>query len=185
MGIEIEKKYRLDKKLLVDLTAKLIMLGAEFKNEVFEENYLHWGGLLDERAAVLRLRKVGETTLLTYKERINLDSDIKHRIEFETHVSDVEATENIIQRLGFELSVVYEKHRKTFHYLDVEVVLDELPFGYYMEIEGEVEAIEEAEKALEITDLEPESRGYPRLATKFGKSVDGVWEARFEKTTSA
>jgi len=185
MGIEIEKKYRLDKKLIVDLTARLVTMGAEFKNEVFEENYLHRGGVLDERAAVLRLRKVGPETLLTYKERINFDSDIKHRIEFETHVADVEAMEKIIQRLGFTLSIVYEKHRKTFHFLDVEVVLDELPFGYYMEIEGEVDAIEAAEKALEITGLEPEPRGYPRLAAKFGKCIDGVWESRFEKTTTA
>ncbi|MBK9155322.1 MAG: class IV adenylate cyclase [Chloracidobacterium sp.] len=185
MGIEIEKKYRLDKKLLVDLTARLVTMGAEFKSEVFEENYLHRGGVLDERAAVLRLRKVGSDTLLTYKERISYDSDIKHRIEYETHVTDVDAMEKIIQSLGYKLSIVYEKHRKTFHFLDVEVVLDELPFGYYMEIEGEVEEIEAAEKALDITALEPEPRGYPRLAAKYGKCIDGVWEARFEKTTSA
>lgn len=185
MSIEIEKKYRLDKKLLVELTAKLGMLGADFKHEVFEENYLHRGGVLDDRSAILRLRKVGSETVLTYKERLSYESDIKHRTEYETHVSEVDAMEKIIQCLGFKLSIVYEKHRKTFHFLDVEVVLDELPFGYYMEIEGDVHAIEEAERALEIQGLEAEPRGYPRLAAKFGKLVDGVWEARFEKTTAA
>lgn len=185
MGIEIEKKYRLDKKRLVELTAKLGELGAEFKSEVFEENYLHRGGLLDERAAVLRLRKIGDATILTYKERVKTDTDIKHRIEYETEVADVDAMEKIIQSLGYKLSTVYEKHRKTWHFLNVEVVLDELPFGLYMEIEGEVEAIEEAEKVLEVTDLEPEPRGYPRLAVKYGKLVGEVSEARFEKQTAA
>jgi adenylate cyclase, class 2 len=185
MGIEIEKKYRLDKKRLVEVTAKLRELGAEFCSEVFEENYLHRGGVLEERAAVLRLRKIGDRTILTYKERLRTDTDIKHRIEHETDVADVDAMERIIQSLGYKLNVVYEKHRKTWHFLDVEVVLDELPFGLYMEIEGEVEAIEAAERTLEIQDLEPEPRGYPRLAVKYGKLVNDVAEARFEKKTAA
>src|SRR5438128_7714148 len=170
MAIEIEKKYRLDKKRLVQLTAKLGELGAEFSKEVFEENYLHRGGVLDERNAVLRLRKIGDVTLFTYKERVENqpESDFKHKIEFETVVSDVDATERIIEKLGYKLSVVYEKHRKSWHLGDVEVVLDELPFGYYMEIEGSIEDIIEAEKLLGIEDLETEIRGYPRLTVKYG-----------------
>lgn len=184
MAIEIEKKYRLDKKRIVELTAKLGELGAIFSNECFEENYLHRGGVLDERNAVLRLRKIGDVTLLTYKERVEneAESDFKHKIEFETTVADVDATENIIEKLGYRLSVVYEKHRKTWHLGNVEVVLDELPFGLYMEIEGTIEDIIEAEKLLGIEDLEPEARGYPRLTTKFGNQVGNVWESRFEKT---
>ncbi len=185
MAIEIEKKYRLDKKRLVEITTKLGEMGAEFRSEVFEENYLHRGGVIDERGAVLRLRKIGDKTLLTYKERLLNDSDIKHRIEHETTVADVDEMENIIGRLGYKLSVIYEKHRKTWHFRDVEVVLDELPFGLYMEIEGTVEEIGAAEKLLAIEDLEPEPRGYPRLTVKYGKLVGEVSEARFEKTTVA
>ncbi len=51
-------------------------------------------------------------------------------------VADVDATEKIIEKLGYPLAIVYEKHRKAWHFGNVEVVLDELPFGYYMEIEG-------------------------------------------------
>ena len=185
VAIEIEKKYRLDKRRLVGLTAKLSDLGAEFRSEVFEENYLHRGGQLEERSAVLRLRKIGQRTILTYKERFREDTDIKHRIEHETVVEDVAAMENIIQALGYTLSVVYEKHRKTWHFMDVEIVLDELPFGIFMEIEGDVKAIEAAETALDIHDLAPEPRGYPRLAVKHGKLVAGVSESRFDKKTSA
>ncbi len=185
MAIEIEKKYRLDKRSLVELNVRLPELGAEFGGEVFEENYLHRGGSLEERGAVLRLRKIGEKTILTYKERVKNDSDIKHRIEHETLVEDVSAMESIIQALGYTLSVVYEKHRKTWHFRDVEIVLDELPFGIYMEIEGDVDAIEQAERALGIHGLEPEPRGYPRLAVKYGKIIDGVSESRFEKNKPA
>ena len=165
-----------------ELTAKLGELGAEFRGDVFEENYLHRGGVLDGRNAILRLRKTGNTTLLTYKERLRYDDDdIKHKIEHETEVADVDATECIIEKLGYQLSVVYEKHRRTWHFGKVEVVLDELPFGYYMEIEGTIEDINDAEELLGIQDLEPEPRGYPRLTMKYGKTKGGVAVARFEK----
>lgn len=185
MAIEIEKKYRLNKKRWVEIISKLGKLGAEFRSEVFEENYLHRGGVIDERGAVLRLRKIGDTTLLTYKERVQNDSDIKHRIEHETTVADVDETESIIGLLGYKLSVIYEKHRKTWHLGDVEIVLDELPFGLYMEIEGTIDAIGEAEALLNIRDLRPEPRGYPRLTVKYGKLVGDVSEARFKKSTAA
>jgi adenylate cyclase class 2 len=185
MAIEIEKKYVLDKKMIVEYTARLAELGAQFTGEVFEENYLHRGGVLDGRPAVLRLRKTGEKTILTYKERIEAQGDFKHQIEFETGITDVDATENIIQKLGYKLAVIYEKHRKSWHLGDVEVVLDELPFGYYMEIEGEMDEILKAEQLLGADRLKSEPRGYPSLSLKYGKSVKGVIEARFRKITGA
>lgn len=181
MALEIEKKYRIDKKLLVDLTARLAELGATFLSETFEENYLHRGGALDNRNAFLRLRKTDTVNTLTYKEKAAIESDIKHQIEFETVIADVEAMEHIIEKLGYELSIVYEKHRKSWQLGEVEVVLDELPFGYYMEIEGEIDDILKAEKTLGATDLEPEARGYPRLTLKYGKDNAGVIEARFAR----
>lgn len=182
MAIEIEKKYRLqDRKQREKVVAKLKEVGAVYANEVFEENFLHKGGKLKEKSAVLRVRKIADTTILTYKEKVNEDQDIKQRIEYETKVSDVVATEKIIQSLGFSLNVIYEKRRQTWHFGDVEVVLDELPFGLYMEIEGTAEDIEKAEKKLEARDLEVEPRGYPRLTIAYGSKVNDIYEARFER----
>ena len=185
MAIETEKKYRLDKKLLVEYTTRLRELGAVFAYEAFEENYLHRGGILDDRNAVLRLRKTNERTILTYKEKLGLQNEFKHQIEHETAVDNVEATEAIIEKLGYRLSVIYEKHRKAYHLGNVEVVLDELPFGLYMEIEGTMEDILTVEKQIGADRLEPETRGYPRLTVKYGVAVNGVMEARFEKTAAA
>lgn len=185
MAIEIEKKYKLDKKTLVEITRKLTGLGAEFIGDSFEENFLHRGGGLDEKSATLRLRKTGGRTTLTYKEKIRNDGDIKHKLEYETDVDDCEAMENILQVLGFRLSVVYEKHRKKWNLNDVEIVLDELPFGIYMEIEGSAESIRKAEKVLGASKLEAEMRGYPRLTAKYGKEKNGITESRFERKASA
>ena len=164
------------------IEARLKKLGAVFVDEVFEENYLHRGGILDDRQAVLRLRKIADKTLLTYKENINIEKNIvKQKMEFETEVSDVAEMEEIIRVLGYRLSVVYEKRRRTWHLGSCEIVLDELPFGSYMEIEGTKRAIAKAEKKLDTRKLVPEIRGYSRLTLKFGRMNKGVMEARFKK----
>jgi Adenylate cyclase, class 2 (thermophilic) len=140
---------------------------------------------MDERGATLRLRKIGDFCVLTYKERIKNETGVKERIEFETSVSDVDATESIIERLGYKLTAVYEKRRKYWRMGTVEVVLDELPFGLFMEIEGTVEEIDRAEQALGLKELEREPRGYPRLTIKYGRKNGEVSEARFERKASA
>ena len=89
--------------------------------------------------------------------------------------------EEIIRKLGYRLSIVYEKRRQTWHLGNVEIVLDELPFGLYMEIEGTTRSIAVVEKKLGIKKLIPENRGYPRLTIKYGRMRKSVMEARFRK----
>lgn len=185
MSIETEKKYHLSPKRLDEIVQKLVDLKAEFEKEVFEVNYQHRGGEMDERGATLRLRKIGDFTVLTYKEKIKNESGAKQKIEFETSVADVDAMEKIIERLGYRLTAVYEKRRKYWLLADVEVVLDELPFGLYMEIEGKIESIDKAEKMLGLKAAEREPRGYPRLTIKYGKMIGDVAEAKFERSAIA
>lgn len=109
MNIETERKYKLSVKRHDEIVQKLAELGAAFDKEVFEVNYQHRGGEMDERGATLRLRKIGDFTVLTYKEKIKTDDGAKHKIEYETTVGDVDATERIIERLGYRLTAVYEK----------------------------------------------------------------------------
>jgi adenylate cyclase class 2 len=184
MSIETERKYRLSEKRLEEIISMLNKLGARFEKEVFEVNYQHRGGEMDERGATLRLRKIGDFTVLTYKEKLKSDEGTKQKIEHETIVSDVDATERIIERLGYRLTAVYEKRRKYWELDDVEVVLDELPFGLYMEIEGTIESIDKAEKKLGLRVVEREPRGYPRLTVKYGKMNGEVAEAKFERTAA-
>jgi adenylate cyclase class 2 len=181
MAIETEKKFRLDAKQFKKLPRRLEKLGAVYQSEDFEENYLHRGGRLDSRGAVLRLRKTANKTLLTYKESIGPEKEIKQKMEFETEVADVDAMEEIIRMLGYRLSIVYEKRRRTWHLDNVEIVLDELPFGLYMEIEGTERNILRAEKKLAMKKLVAEQRGYPRLTVKHGRMKKSVMEARFKR----
>ena len=185
MNVEIEKKYHVSPKRLDEITQRLTEIGAVFEKEVFEVNYQHRGGEMDERGATLRLRKIGDFTVLTYKEKIKTESGAKRKIEYETSVSDVDAMEHIIERLGYKLTAVYEKRRKYWRFGPVEIVLDELPFGLYMEIEGTVDEIETTEKTLGLKAAEYEPRGYPRLTIKYGKMNGEVAEAKFERSAFA
>ena len=182
MGVEIEKKYRLTPKQKERVIQSLRESNAEYVGEEFEENTLFAGGVLDQRpATVLRLRKVGQRAILTYKQRFPSDSPIKHQREDETEVADATVMNGILIALGFIPKLVYEKRRETWLFNEVEIVLDELPFGSYMEIEGSEEKIIETEKQLGLESLEAEHATYPSLTLQFGIGNGNIVEARFKK----
>jgi adenylate cyclase class 2 len=178
MPIEIEKKYRLTAKQRDEVLKRLPMIGAKRAGEEFEENTLFAGESIDMSRSVLRLRRVGKHAILTYKERFPTRSDIKHQREDETVVSDAEAMELILEGIGFTAALVYEKRRETWKLGKIEIVIDELPFGLFMEIEGAEEDIREIESKLAIK-LKAELETYPRLTMKHGTNCGGVIEARF------
>ncbi|HEY0100721.1 MAG TPA: class IV adenylate cyclase [Pyrinomonadaceae bacterium] len=179
MGTEIEKKYRIGSEEGGRLRSRLRAVGAEARGEEFEENTLYAGPGLESGNRVLRLRRVGERAIFTFKESMANSSGIKRRREDETAVADADALADILDALGYKPAVVYEKRRETWLVAGVEVVLDELPFGLYVEIEGEEEPILEAERLLELSDAAEEPRSYPQLTLLHGKSRDTVVEARF------
>jgi adenylate cyclase class 2 len=61
--------------------------------------------------------------------------------EYEIEVSDFDQAYAMLTKLGFALALRFEKYRETFTHQGAEIVLDEVPFGTFMEIEGSQEAI--------------------------------------------
>lgn len=180
MGTEIEKKYRLTAEQREALSRRLREVGASLQGKEFEENTLYAGGNLEPRRQVLRLRRIGDKAILTYKERYESASAIRHQREDETQVEDAAALESILVALGYSPALVYEKRRATWHIRQAEVVLDELPFGLFVEIEGEEKDITEVESLLELTDVEAEMATYPELTERHGEKRGDVIEARFQ-----
>lgn len=173
--IEIEKKYRLTAQQRDDVVRRLREVGAEFLGDEFEENVIYG---LEREHSVLRLRRVGERALLTYKERLPESAAIKQYIEEETAVGDADAMDAILKTLGFTPALVYEKRRQTWVYAGAEIVVDELSFGLFMEIEGESAQIDVVEQALGIEGLPAEDATYPQLTSELGQRVGDVIEAR-------
>ena len=179
MAIEIEKKFRLTKKQRDEVLLRLTKIGAKRKGEDFEVNTLYTGEALKLGRSVLRLRRIGKRGLLTYKERFPTASDIKHQREDETRVDDPDAMELILEALGFNPALVYEKRRTTWMLGKAEIVVDELPFGFFMEIEGSEPDILRIESKLAIKRLRSEAATYPQLTRKHGVDRDGIIESRF------
>jgi adenylate cyclase, class 2 len=179
MPIEIEKKYRLTKTQRAEVLGRLAAIGAKRKGEDFEVNILYTGESLDVTRSVLRLRRIGNRGVLTFKESLPTRFDIKLRREDETRVGDPDAMELILEALGFAPALVYEKRRVTWRLGPTEIVIDELPFGLFMEIEGLEKNIREVEARLAIKRLRTEPLSYPRLVLKHGDENGGVIEARF------
>jgi adenylate cyclase class 2 len=138
-NLEVEVKF-----FVPDLGAfreRLLAAGAELlKPRVFEKNVAFdtADSRLYQELKLLRLRQDTAVTL-TYKGTPkNLpQSEAKVREELEVKVSDFDTLAEIFARLGFAPAVVYEKYRETFTWQDVEIVLDELPYGNFVEFEGE------------------------------------------------
>lgn len=177
--IEVEKKFRLTKRQRDAVLRRLPEVGASLQGEEFEENTLYSGEVLKAGSCVLRLRRVGGKATLTYKKRFPGSSPIKQQREEETGVADPEAMEAILAALGFTPALVYEKRRQTWRLGKTEIVIDVLPFGLFMEIEGRVNDIKAAERKLNLKGLRAEHATYPQLTEKHGKLYDGLIEARF------
>ena len=177
--IEVEKKFRLTKRQRDAVLKRLPEIGASLEREDFEENTLYRGEPLQIGSCVLRLRRVGGNATLTYKRRLPSSSAIKQQREEETEVADPEAMEAILAALGFTPALVYEKRRQTWRLGNTEIVIDVLPFGLFMEIEGRINEIKAVERKLALKGLKPEHATYPQLTQKHGKAYDGLIEARF------
>ena len=177
--IEVEKKFRLTKRQRDAVLKRLPAVGAELEGEDFEENTLFNGATLEIGTCVVRLRRVDGKATLTYKKALPGVSSIKQRREEETQVADPEAMEAILVALGFTPALVYEKRRQTWRLGNAEIVIDVLPFGLFMEIEGRAGDIKAVERTLALKGLKAESATYPQLTRKHGKVFDGLIEARF------
>lgn len=179
MGNEYEKKYRLDRGRADSLTEWLDELGAERVCTRFEENRIYASESLLSSNSVIRIRRMDDGAELTFKKFVSDPGSMKHHIEFETGIQDPDQMAEILSGLGLELRLVYQKRRSIWKLRGSEVVIDELPFGLFLEIEGEPAAIREAEMLLEADDLEYVPETYPALTERFGRKEGGIVVARF------
>ena len=148
-GQEIEAKFYL--KNLAALEQRLLHLGAELISPRVLEINLRFDlpdGSLTAARQVLRLRR-DAVARLTFKGPAQPGETVSMRREIEFEVSDYQAARQLLEALGYHVSIFYEKYRTTYVLNGCEVVLDELPYGLFAEIEAvNAEAIYTAAKRL-------------------------------------
>src|SRR3954468_20032048 len=179
MPVEIEKKYRLTQPQRRAVERKMRAIPVTPGEVEHEENTLYRGGRLDLGGCALRLRRVNGRAYLTFKRRLPTRSSIKHQEEHELVVGDPDTMDAILQSLNFQPAVIYEKRRTSWDVGQAKVVIDELPFGLFMEIEASVKEIKRVEKLIGAAGLRAVMQTYPTLAAALGKRRKGIIEARF------
>ena len=146
---ELEVKLYLEN--LPALKGKLERLGAELTEARLHEVNLRFdlrGGELTRSAQVLRLRQ-DTAARITYKGPGEMIAGVHARREIEFAVSDFESAQSLLETLGYQVSLMYEKYRTTYTLDGLQITLDEMPYGHFTEIEGsDTSAIHQPPKPL-------------------------------------
>ena len=149
-NIEIEVKFYLDD--IKPIQNYLMDLGAVHKGRFFESNirFEDKNNTLLKSQSLLRLRKDAKT-ILTYKSKPPFEnSEFKIHQELEVEVNDFEKMKSILEKLGFHQEQIYEKWRETFIIHKTIVCIDQMPFGDFLEIEGEMKDIKDLAGAMAL-----------------------------------
>jgi adenylate cyclase, class 2 len=133
---ELEVKYLLAD--LAKLEQRLKTLGAFQDSQRTHEVNLRFDtpdGALEMGRQVLRLRK-DRAVHLTYKGPSSSQEGVRVRTEIEFTVEDFDKAHRFLEALGYQVAFMYEKYRTTYTLDGVKILLDELPYGNFVEIEG-------------------------------------------------
>ena len=136
-NLEIEVKFYLED--IEGMQSKILKLGAKSKGRLFETNILYEdkNNSLIKKKSLLRLRQ-DEKTIFTLKSRPPVESkDYKIVNELEVEISDFATMDQILQNLGFHPEQKYEKWRETIVLDQTVFCLDRMPYGDFLEIEGQ------------------------------------------------
>jgi adenylate cyclase class 2 len=131
---EIEAKFMLPH--LADMRHIVLSLGGHLISPRMLERNVRFddtAGSLQSEDKVLRLRQ-DRNSRLTYKEKLG---GIETRLEIEVEVDDFDQALKLLQSLGFQPMTIYEKYRQVFDLMDASIMMDELPFGSFVEIEAD------------------------------------------------
>lgn len=167
MALEIERKY-----LGIDfdrLRQRLVQCGAQGGCAHFESNLIFDATdvTLFSQGKLLRLRtqewvdRVAH--VLTLKMPASDEKAFKVREELEISLNDNQKMLAILQGMGFTVRAQYEKVREVWHYHNVEIVLDSLPFIQTVELEGEKDDICVVERDLQLEHTEMTTASYHAL----------------------
>jgi len=122
---------------------KIISLGAVSGGNFFETNirFDDKNKSLFKNKSLLRLRKDAKTTLTFKSKPPFFENQFKIMKELEVEVSDFSIAVKLLESLGFIKEQIYEKWRETLTIGNTSFCIDKMPYGDFLEIEGQKEEI--------------------------------------------
>lgn len=119
------------------LREKSIVLIGGYKEKTIR--YDNKDSSLEREGKFIRVRS-GIKNVISIKEKLNNNNDNDNflkRNDIEVEVSDIKKIQYILEQIGLHETFTMEKYRLKWKYNDeVELNLDELPFGVFLEIHG-------------------------------------------------
>jgi adenylate cyclase class 2 len=103
---------------------------------------------------------------------------VRSREEIESEVEDADAVQAILSALGFRPAFRYQKYREAFAWRDAEIVVDETPVGTFLEVEGPLDTIHAAARALGLGPADYITDSYVALFVAAGGVGDMVFRPR-------
>lgn len=169
-NIPIETEVKLRIPSTREVAPRLAALGFQLEIAAQTERSVLWdrGTELFSQGCALRVRTYGGVAWITWKGPKVKDPLLKIRPEIETSVASAEAMAGILRALGYNPVLAMEKTRALLRRDDLVACLDETPFGCYLELEGESEAILKAMASLGLGPELAELRSYPALFLEHG-----------------
>ena len=188
-GQEIEAKFHVQNLRKIEL--RLLELKAQLIQPRVHEINLRFDrpdGELRNSFRVLRLRQ-DDIARFTFKgPSVEKEGGILSRQEIEFEVGDFDSAKQFLEAIGFQVVVFYEKFRTTYELNNTHIMLDELPYGSFIEIEGEnVETIHSIADLLGLNWDAMVKAGYhalfERVAGKYGLEVSKLSFENLEGVT--
>jgi len=166
MNKEVEIKIKIDKKLFTYFTKN--------KSFQFEKTYGYFTNNYENitKGIFPRIKDIGNVALVSVKVKTRNDSKMFERdeYEFEIESNKVESTRLMFKALGYPIEHIFEKKRYKLKSINnCDFIADELPFGYFIELEGEEKDIEKSIKELGLENNERINGAYLKLWEKYKK----------------
>jgi len=168
-SVECELKFRVSGPAdHARLRAALRKLGYRLEGTYDEENFRFVGPGKATRRTTLRLRVLdgGPRGVLTAKGEAHFVAGVKVREETEVDVADAHATLDLLAQLGFQVLVIYRKHRSVWRQGAVNVTLDRLDYGHFVEVEGPLDEIPTVARSLGLDPARAVKDSYSIMARK-------------------
>ena len=148
--VEIEVKFLIENS--ARMRSRLVDMGALSQGECFETNYRYddSAGRLRAANCLLRLRRDRQALLTFKRPRAEAGAEFKMHDEIEVVVEDFDRMHRILKAIGYQRVQIYEKRREVFRTSEALICLDHLPYGDFIEIEGQPEGIRETARRLQL-----------------------------------
>ncbi len=171
MKKEIEVKIELTPEEFDALTANFNDFHFERTFGYFKEDFSNIKAGIFPR--IKYMEDPSKKIILTVKRKTKDNAHFFEREEMEVKIQEGESVDTLremLKSLGFNKEIIFEKKRRNVLKDDIVISFDKLPFGFFVEFEGEPEAINKYLNEFNLSDRPRITRAYLGLWEDYRKA---------------